>query len=327
MLNSEGVINGLKRLRQQCYVNQTVFVFDEGDGWSFGPLSAFRGERTLAVFWPYKRHNRHNSNPFSIFHSFTSTCILSANYNRKSSPELAVLSTGIKLGKVPFLPGRSKMPSVTQPEISLLYLARVVWRHKGKMLACFVGVVGLATVAALFWPKTFRSEGKLLVRLGRENMAIDPTATVGATPMLTIQPSRENEINSIIEIMHSRVLIEKVVDVIGPDVLMESDASPTLPPADGSTSDSALVRAAAIRMLSKSLNVEAARKSDVVLISYDAGSPVLAQNVVSRMIEYFLEEHVRLNRTPGCAGVSGEANRRNSPASTRKGNRSAQTSR
>ena len=36
-----------------------------------------------------------------------------------------------------------------------------------------------------------------------------------------------------------------------------------------------------------------------MLISYDAGSPALAQNVVSRMIEYFLEEHVRLNRTPG----------------------------
>ena len=203
------------------------------------------------------------------------------------------------LGKKPFLPGSFKMPAVTQSEISLLHLARVVWRHKGKMLACFVAVVGIATVAALFWPKSFRSEGKLLVRLGRENMAIDPTATIGATPMLTVQPSRENEINSIIEIMHSRVLIEKVVDAIGPDVLMESGASPTLLANDGSMSDSAMVRAAAIRMLSKSLTVEAARKSDVVLISYDAGSPALAQNVVSRMIEYFLEEHVRLNRTPG----------------------------
>ncbi len=191
------------------------------------------------------------------------------------------------------------MPAVTQSEISLLHLAHVIWRHKGKMLACFVAVVGLATVAALFWPKTFRSEGKLLVRLGRENMAIDPTATIGATPMLTFQPSRENEINSIIEIMHSRVLIEKVVDAIGPEVLMESSTSPTLLSDDGSSSSSALVRAAAIRMLSKSLNVEAARKSDVVLISYDAGSPALAQNVVSRMIEFFLEEHVRLNRTPG----------------------------
>ena len=104
-------------------------------------------------------------------------------------------------------------------------------------------------------------------------MAIDPTAIIGATPMLTVQPSRENEINSIIEIMHSRVLVEKVVDAIGPEVLMESGTSPTLLPDDGSSSSSALVRAAAIRMLSKSLNVEAARKSDVVLISYDAGSP------------------------------------------------------
>jgi uncharacterized protein involved in exopolysaccharide biosynthesis len=66
-----------------------------------------------------------------------------------------------------------------------------------------------------------------------------------------------------------------------------------------STSSSATVRAAAIRRLSKSMNAEAARKSDVVLISYDADSPELAQSVVSRIIEFFLDEHIRLNRTPG----------------------------
>ena len=92
-----------------------------------------------------------------------------------------------------------------------------------------------------------------------QNMAIDPTATIGATPMLTVQPSRENEINSIIEIMHSRVLIEKVVDAIGPEVLMESGDHRPCWPTMARRRIGAMVRAAAIRMLSKSLNVEAAK--------------------------------------------------------------------
>ena len=187
-----------------------------------------------------------------------------------------------------------------QPEISLLHLLKVIWRHKGKMLACFVGMVCAAAAATLFWPKSYRSEGKLLVRLGRENMAIDPTATLGATGVLAVQPTRENEINSIIEIIHSHVVLEKVVDSIGPEILLGVQPSREAP-SDGDTSTSLSVtnRAAAIRRLGKSLNAEAVRKSDVVVISYDADSPELAQSVVSRTIEFFLDEHIRLNRTPG----------------------------
>jgi polysaccharide biosynthesis protein PslE len=214
-------------------------------------------------------------------------------------------------------------------ELSLFHLLQAIWRHKGKALACFVCVVGIAAVATLFWPKTYRSEGKLLVRLGRENMALDPTATLGATSVLAVQQTRENEINSIIEVIHSRVLIDKIVDAIGPEVILDTEpfrespndyapgqrdisgvqkasyessmemvAAPREIGSDASSSGGA-IRAAAIRRLIKSLNVEAARKSDVILITYDAPSPELAQGVVSRMIAFFLDEHIRLNRTPG----------------------------
>jgi polysaccharide biosynthesis protein PslE len=218
------------------------------------------------------------------------------------------------------------MVAKVSSDISPLHLLKVIWRHKGKAIACFVCVVSAVAVATLYWPKTYRSEGKLLVRLGRENMAIDPTATLGATPMLAIQQTRENEINSIIEIIHSRVLIDKVVDAIGPAVILGSEPfhetasldrsnphNPQVQPASfdtpsaaetsgGAASDAESrdpIRAAAIRRLSKSLNAEAARKSDVILISYDAESPELAQCIVQQMIQFFLEEHIRLNRTPG----------------------------
>src|SRR5262245_31017477 len=84
---------------------------------------------------------------------------------------------------------------------------RVPWRHKGKCIAFFVTVVALGVAATFLMPKTYRSEGKLLLRLGRENMAIDPTATVGNSSMVMMQPTRESEINSVIEVFNSRVLM------------------------------------------------------------------------------------------------------------------------
>ena len=93
---------------------------------------------------------------------------------------------------------------------------QVPLRHKRRFLTVFLAVVGTTILVTLLMPRTYRSEGELLLRLGRENMALDPTATLGSTPILSIQQSRENEINSVIEIVRSRVLIEKVVDALSP---------------------------------------------------------------------------------------------------------------
>ncbi len=153
-------------------------------------------------------------------------------------------------------------------------------------------------------------------------MSLDPTATVASTPILAVQQSRENEINSVIEILRSHSLLEKVAASIGPDAVLErvawnptesqkSDTSNKLQPAsataDASASgadstDSAAHDAPAtpsspaledaVRRLSKSLNAEAVRKSNVVAITYDAHNPALAQAIVDRLIAYFLEDYI-----------------------------------
>src|SRR6188768_2366672 len=77
---------------------------------------------------------------------------------------------------------------------------RVPLRHKKKAISFFVGVMTLGVLAAFFMPKTYRSEGKLLLRLGRENMAIDPTAAVGSSSIVMPQQTRESEILSVLEV-------------------------------------------------------------------------------------------------------------------------------
>ncbi|HVS40199.1 MAG TPA: hypothetical protein VMS17_31870 [Gemmataceae bacterium] len=180
----------------------------------------------------------------------------------------------------------------------LLQAAQSVWRHKGKVLIFVVAVMTGVVLWTVYGPHSYRSEAKLFLRLGRENSTLDPTATLDQSAVLTLSQSRENEINSVIEVLKSRNVIEKVVDSIGAEAVLgrqpphDAAAGPA-PPAKASDQE------AAIRTLTAQLNVEAARHSDIVVITYEGPSPALSQAVVSRLIDVYLDRHLTLNRAPG----------------------------
>ena len=84
----------------------------------------------------------------------------------------------------------------------------------------FLAVLAGTALVTILSPRAYRSQAKLFVRLGRENATLDPTATVGQAPVVAVQQSRENEINTAVEILKSRVLTEKVVDAVGPAAIL-----------------------------------------------------------------------------------------------------------
>lgn len=206
---------------------------------------------------------------------------------------------------------------------------RTLFRHWRKSAAFFfVVVVGVALFTFLS-PKEYRSEGKLFVRLGRENATLDPTATLSQTPIVAIPQSRETEINSVVEILLSRALLEKVVDGLGPAVVLNS-VEPS-----NSTDDATVAeqsggwihqagtqigdvvaqakgllgqlgssaglddRERAILLLAKGIKVEAAKKSNVIQVTYQGPTPTQCQSVVAKLIDSYLDEHLRLNRAHG----------------------------
>src|SRR5208282_6444919 len=106
-------------------------------------------------------------------------------------------------------------------------LWRAVSRHKMKSFAAFLLIVFLAGAAAIFVPKSYHSEGMLLVRLGKENATLDPTVTMGQDPVVTVPISRDNELNSVVEILKSRAIAEKVVDLLGPAFILGNATADT----------------------------------------------------------------------------------------------------
>ncbi|MCA9246072.1 MAG: GumC family protein [Planctomycetales bacterium] len=173
-------------------------------------------------------------------------------------------------------------------ELSLRDVYRVIFRHRQKAIAVFGIVLALVVVYTAVAPRSYHSSAKLFVRLGRENTSLDATATLGQSPVISIPQSRENELNTVVEILASRSLGEQVIERVGLQLFL-GESAPEDP----------MAREKALAAYLQGLNVEPITKSNVVAISYRARDPRVAQKVVAALTDIYLSEHVRLNRTEG----------------------------
>jgi uncharacterized protein involved in exopolysaccharide biosynthesis len=202
----------------------------------------------------------------------------------------------------------------------LAWCCHLLFRHKKKIALSFLLIMGIASAVGLLSPRSYRSQAKLFLRLGRENVTLDPTTTMGQTPVVAIPPNRDSEINSVIDMLKSNVLLEQVVAKMGADTILgNSNPGPEAPvdPAPRGESQRAAAsdrtrspwaddpprpndaRYRATAQLAKMLDVEAIRKSNLIRISCEGSSPELARAIVACLIDLYLDQHVRLNRVPG----------------------------
>lgn len=176
-------------------------------------------------------------------------------------------------------------------------------RHWLKGLAVFALLAVAALIGALQMPRSYYSEARLFVRFGRENQ-VDPTAAGGQ--MVSLYESRESEINSLIEILKSRTTFDRVVADLGPQFVLGNALTPLgLVNAEAATdalSDSAPpppLHQRAVARLDKAVFIGAPRKSNIISVACKAASPEAAQRIVAKLVEVYLEEHLRVHRSPG----------------------------
>src|SRR5580704_10912794 len=188
-----------------------------------------------------------------------------------------------------------------------------VSRHRGKLLVFGCLMLDGAVVLGAMWPKTYRSEAKLYVRLGRENVGLDATASLGHE-ISGLQISREEELNTVVELLRSRSLLEKVVTAVGPETILNpahesgaksapsifSYARATLQQGvNWLTNDGPLTpQEKAVAALRRQLDMQNVRKTDVILVAHEGPSAAASQQIVSTLINLYLDEHVRMSRSP-----------------------------
>ena len=179
---------------------------------------------------------------------------------------------------------------------TLIRAAKNRWKAS---VAVFMLTLLAAVLAVFFLPRSYHSEAMIFVRLGRETVSLDPTATTGST--ISVLESRDNEINSIRDMLYSRGIVEKVADRIGPEVVLgdapltdESKEHEADPDSDYLNSP----RQKAIKHLIEETYVISARKSSVLVLNAKASSPELAQRILREYLDVYQAMHTEAHQTP-----------------------------
>jgi uncharacterized protein involved in exopolysaccharide biosynthesis/Mrp family chromosome partitioning ATPase len=149
--------------------------------------------------------------------------------------------------------------------------------------------MALSVLAYLYLPRSYQSEAKLLISVGRESVRLDPTAAVGQT--LSVSQSRMSEVNSEVSILESEDLHRALVEDLGAAYFVD--------PTD--MSDSGAIDAA-IRKFQSNYRVIPTLDSPVITVSYRHNNPEAAQTILKRLLDLFLEKHIRTHKAE--SGVS-----------------------
>jgi uncharacterized protein involved in exopolysaccharide biosynthesis len=182
------------------------------------------------------------------------------------------------------------------------------WK-KVLFIPAFCVCVGAAII--LFFPRTYQSEAKLLLKVGRESVGLDPTVTTGQTIGL-LQNGRDDEMKSATELLTSRTVISQVVDELTPEFIL-GDAVPGIEartnPVAKAVKDAIRPALAmlknidpvskheeAVIAVERALDVTAERGSTVVVCYYEADTPQQAQTVLAEIIAKYRDEHLRVHR-------------------------------
>ena len=84
-----------------------------------------------------------------------------------------------------------------------------------------LGTIGVVALL-ISLPNVFQSESMLYIKIGRGTIAIDP-ATSASGSHISLMDSRQTEINSVKEMLTSRVVVERAVQSVGVDRVMEQN--------------------------------------------------------------------------------------------------------
>jgi uncharacterized protein involved in exopolysaccharide biosynthesis len=198
--------------------------------------------------------------------------------------------------------GQNIPPILYRPERlpTLRDIAAPVFRHRNVALLTFLCLALGAILGTIWLPKDYEATMKILVKRERVDAAVSPgrDAALGNPGDVT-----EEQLNSEVELLKSRDLLEKVVVACNLqearsghfwDRLVHSVAF-----RGDSKQDSQRKISQAVLVLEDKLQVEPLRKTDLIQVTYSSPDPQLAARVLSVLGNLYLEKTVAVHRPPG----------------------------
>lgn len=208
------------------------------------------------------------------------------------------------------------MATSSKETTSIYQILEVLFRHKKKVVLIPATILAIGLGIALYAPRSYRSEAKLALQVGRQSVNIDPTASTGQAMIGIQQMGREGEVMTAMDLIKSRGVIAKVVERVGADFVLrggpagsEEEGSNAVSDLYDATLGSAAAYAIttlksidpisdveeAIIEIEENLVVDAERDSTLIVVTYSTDTPEGAQTVLETLIDVYQDEHLRIH--------------------------------
>ena len=172
---------------------------------------------------------------------------------------------------------------------SLRDLMSILFKHKQKILIVFLATVVTVTAGSFLLPPTYEATSSLLVKFGREYI-YQPEVGERSQDMRLVPFNQEEVINSEIQVLTSRDLIEKVINTLGIEKIypdLTKNPSEKIAPIE-----------MAILEFQEKLSAEGIKKSNVIQISFQHKEPQIAAQAVNLLVDFFKEKHLQVFSDP-----------------------------
>ena len=177
---------------------------------------------------------------------------------------------------------KSQSSFLSKPNLSLRDGATVLFRRKWLILTTLLTAVIVTAFVVSRTTDKYESRMKLLVK----NMRADVQVTAANDDSVADNEVSESQINSEIELLKGRDLLEQVVKRV-------NLAKPSPTGEEGKAVEEAVYK------LEKELRISPVKKANIIEVSYTAQSPQTAALVLNQLAELYLEKHLKVHHPPG----------------------------
>ena len=188
-----------------------------------------------------------------------------------------------------------KHKSSTTYQPSSRDILTILFKHKGKICGVFLGTVILVAVGSFIMPPTYEAMSTLMVKMGREHIYRSEVGS--ANPAVSFD--QERIIESELQIISSRDLLEQVLKKIGPETLYPEIVDS--PPKDISILEASLIE------MKDDFKAIAVKDSNVIKVKFQHENPEVSAQTINLLVEYLLEKHLKIFSNPQAAFLEQQA--------------------
>src|SRR6266516_3010314 len=190
-------------------------------------------------------------------------------------------------------------PPAVPPPLTLRDVVGVAFRHVRLMVLSFFVVLFGAVGVTWLMPPLYEAEVKIMVKRER----LDQVVGGNQNTQLIAEDLTEQDVNSEVELLKSRDLLERVVVESGLNKQSTksflSSALAQLPGQAKKQSDQGLLTLRAVQNLEKSLKVEPLKRTKLIQVTYSSRDQQASATVLHTLVRFYLEKHLAVHRLPG----------------------------